>query len=66
VSDAFDPADPATWVNPHPTVELGAGDRALAKNLRTLYVALRQEQFTETQALVLLGTFLATVTRGNQ
>jgi hypothetical protein len=51
---------------PHPTEEPPAEMRVMARSLRGMYVALRQEGFSEFQACSILGTWLGTVGKGNQ
>lgn len=49
---------------PHPDEEAPADLRQLAQHLRGMYVALRQERFTESQAVGILGTWLGTIGKG--
>lgn len=49
---------------PHPDEEAPAAMRELAQHVRGMYVALRQERFTESQAVGILGTFLGTIGKG--
>ena len=45
--------------SPDPSREPPADIRALARSLREMYLALRAEGFTETQALVIVGQVIA-------
>lgn len=56
--------DPQLPAGPHADEEAPADMRTLARHLRGMYVALRQERFTEAQTCSILGTFLGTVGKG--
>lgn len=51
-------------LGPHPEEEAPADLRLLAQHLRGMYVALRQERFTEFQAVGILGTWLGNLNKG--
>lgn len=50
---------------PHPAEEAPADMREMARHLRGMYVALRQERFTQFEACSILGTFLGQAGKGN-
>lgn len=50
---------------PHPDEEAPAELREAARHLRGMYVAMRQQRFTEAQTVAIIGTWLGTQAKGN-